>query len=77
METILNTYPFITCVHLHIDTIAIEVKSTTPNNEAERNVISQVLYASTVTSLIFTMIYIRPNIAQSSGSGQSIHGKFW
>ena len=38
-----------------------------PNNEVERNVISQVPYTSAVESLIFAMICTRLDIAQAVG----------
>lgn len=38
--------------------------SMCPTNEAERNEMSQVPYALAVESLMFAMIYTRPDIAQ-------------
>jgi hypothetical protein len=37
-----------------------------PSNEAERMEMSQVLYASAMGSLMFTMIGTRPDIAQAA-----------
>ncbi|KAE8702056.1 hypothetical protein F3Y22_tig00110503pilonHSYRG00682 [Hibiscus syriacus] len=43
------------------------VKGMSPSNEEERIEMSRVPYASTVGSLMFAMIYTRPNIAQAVG----------
>ena len=39
-----------------------------PNNEAARKKIYRVLYASAMGSLMFVMIYTRPDIAQAVGA---------